>query len=149
MHGQPHIRCTNFRCRCDSYYFWFIYWRLCWMNGYEYRTLVMWWQGKTLVLEAKFVPLPSPQQLLLLLLKGTFVPAHNLKVCCGSRHIARPFYTLALDGGDWSTSRQSHYSLSRRVGRTQSLFGRFWRGEKPLPGFETRNIQPLANRYTD
>ena len=35
------------------------------------------------------------------------------------------------------------------MGRPQSLFGRFWRGEKPLPGFETRNIQPLANRYTD
>jgi len=70
-----------------------------------------------------------------------------------------PFLTSALDGGEWLTSQPGlfspreipYYQFSIGLGVHQSRSGRC--GEEknllPLPAFELRTVQPVANRYTD
>ena len=38
--------------------------------------------------------------------------------------------------------------LYRRLGRPQGQYGRVWK-ISPLPGFDSRTVQPVANRSTD
>jgi hypothetical protein len=65
------------------------------------------------------------------------------------------FLTSALDevGGqsyDPATlpPGKTRYPLYRRLGGPQGRYGRV-RKMSPLPGFELRTVQPVANRYTD
>ena len=46
---------------------------------------------------------------------------------------------------------EPRYPLNRKLGRHQSLSGRFWKRENLLhvPGFEPRNIQPAGSRFID
>ena len=67
------------------------------------------------------------------------------------------FFTLALDGGGWSTllsgrfnpGKEPQYSLHRRLGRPQSLPGevRMIENFLPLPVFETLTVR-YANHFT-
>jgi len=64
--------------------------------------------------------------------------------------------TTALEGGEGSASRPSRslplgktrYSLYRRLGGPQGRSGQV-RKISPSPGFDPRNVQPVAIRYTD
>ena len=64
--------------------------------------------------------------------------------------------TSALDGSGWSTPRPSLFTpgkktqclLYRRLGGPQGQSGQV-RKMSPLPGFDSRTVQPVASRYTD
>jgi hypothetical protein len=56
----------------------------------------------------------------------------------GQRHVP-----AALPPG-----KETRYPLYRRLGRPQGRSGRV-RKISPLPGFDTRTVQPVASRYTD
>jgi hypothetical protein len=64
--------------------------------------------------------------------------------------------TSALVCGGWSTPRpgrfthgkETHYSLYWRICGPQSRSGQV-RKISPPPGFDPRNVQPVASRYTD
>jgi hypothetical protein len=67
--------------------------------------------------------------------------------------------TSALDGGEWSASSPSRftlqgkspwYPLDKRLGRSQSLSERGSKEKRslPLPGLDPPIIQPVAQRYT-
>jgi hypothetical protein len=64
--------------------------------------------------------------------------------------------TTALEGGEWSASRpgrslppgKTRYPLYRRLGGPQGRSGQV-RKISPPPGFDLRNFQPVASRYTD
>jgi len=82
------------------------------------------------------------------------VPVHILKVHGETEVLLHQFLTLALDGGEWSTSRpgqinhaiEARYPLNKRLDGIQRPSGRF-EGETnvfPLPGFEHRTVQPVA-----
>jgi hypothetical protein len=43
---------------------------------------------------------------------------------------------------------KTRFQLYRRLGGPQGRSGRLWK-ISPLPEFEHRNFQPVANRYTD
>jgi hypothetical protein len=43
---------------------------------------------------------------------------------------------------------ETRYPLYRRLGGTQGRFGQE-RKISPLPGFDSRTVQPVARRYTD
>jgi len=72
------------------------------------------------------------------------------------RYSSTLFLTSALVGGRWSTPRSGHltpgkeirYPIYRRLGGPQGLSGRV-RKIWPSPGFDPRNVSPLASRYTD
>jgi hypothetical protein len=64
--------------------------------------------------------------------------------------------TSALEGGGWSAPRpgrftpgkDTRYPLYRRLGGPQGRSGRMGKISPP-PGFDPRNVQPVASRYTD
>jgi hypothetical protein len=71
----------------------------------------------------------------------------------GVEVLLHPFLTLALDGGEWSTSHPVHltlwkqpwYALNERLGESRNQSGRF--GEQihllSLAGFEHRTVLPV------
>jgi hypothetical protein len=66
--------------------------------------------------------------------------------------IEQLFFNLSARWGGWSTPRSGRfiprYPLYRRLGGPQGRFG--WvREVSPPPGFDPRNCQPVASRYTD
>jgi len=66
-----------------------------------------------------------------------------------------PFLTAALEGGEGSASLpgrslppgNSRYTLYRRLGGPQGRSGQVRETSLPL-GFDSRNVQPVASRYT-
>jgi hypothetical protein len=72
----------------------------------------------------------------------------------GSRGIALPFMTTALEGGERSASCPDHflplgktqYPLYRKLGGPQGRSGQV-RKISPPPGFNPWTIQPVASRY--
>jgi hypothetical protein len=65
------------------------------------------------------------------------------------------YLTSALDRGGWSTPRPGRftpgktlYPMYRRMVGPQSRSGHV-RKIFPPPGFDLRNVQPVASRYTD
>ena len=60
-------------------------------------------------------------------------------------------FTLSLTSGLDGVGGQRHateYPLYRRLGGPQGLSGRVWK-ISPLPGFNSRTVQPVTIRYTD
>ena len=57
---------------------------------------------------------------------------------CGQRHAP----------GRFTPGKMTQYPLYRRLGGTQGQSGRV-RKTSPAPGFDPRNVQPVASRYTD
>ena len=80
----------------------------------------------------------------------------GLTVPRGSRSIALPFMTTALEGGEGSASGpgrsfppgKTRYPLYRRLCGPQGRSGQV-RKNSPPPGFDPRTVQPVASRYTD
>jgi hypothetical protein len=80
------------------------------------------------------------------------MPVHNMKTYRGSRGIV-PLLTPAPDGGEWLTLRPDHFTakkelrfpLNRWLNRRASpdIFLK-QKNLLPLPGFETRIVQPVA-----
>jgi len=74
----------------------------------------------------------------------------------GSGGIALLFHDDGTKGGEGSASRpgrslppgKTRYSLHRRLGGPQGRSGQV-RKISPPPGFDSRTVQPVANRYTD
>ena len=74
----------------------------------------------------------------------------------GSRVIALPFMTMALEGGEGSASRpgrslppgKTRYSLYSTLDGPQGRSGEVWKISPP-PGLDSRTVQPVASRYTD
>ena len=64
--------------------------------------------------------------------------------------------TTALDGSEGSASRpgrslppgKTRYPLYWRLGGSQGWSGQVWKISPP-PGFDPRNVQPVASRYAD
>jgi hypothetical protein len=73
----------------------------------------------------------------------------------GSRGIAPPFHTSALDGGEWSASRPCRFTNGERAPGTHWIGGwvesvwTLWREKSCTAGNRTRAVQPAAHRYTD
>jgi hypothetical protein len=68
----------------------------------------------------------------------------------GSGCIARPFLTLALDGGEWSASRPCRFTSGETAPCTHRIGD--WVGPRAgldTTGNRTRTVQPVARRYTD
>jgi hypothetical protein len=81
------------------------------------------------------------------------------------RHVVRaevsfhPFSTSALDGSKWSTSNPGLFACRERItvpteqedgwAPESSMDGLIIEFISPFPGFESRNVQPVASRYTD
>jgi hypothetical protein len=59
------------------------------------------------------------------------------------------FLASALRPRRFTLEKELRHSLKRRLGRSQSRYGRFWRRGSllPLPGFESRAVQTVASRY--
>ena len=86
--------------------------------------------------------------------KGKVVPVHAIRVHSEMEVQLHSFLTLALDGGQWSTSwqgrlnpsKETRYLSNRSLCGPQHQSGRF--GEQknlfPLTGFEPRIVQPAA-----
>jgi hypothetical protein len=53
--------------------------------------------------------------------------------------------------GQLNLGKEPQYTLNRRLGGPHSRSGRLWRRTNfsPRPGYEPRNVQPAASRYTD
>jgi len=74
----------------------------------------------------------------------------------GSRGIALLFLDHGTRRGERSASRpdislpagKTRYPLYRRLGGPQGRSGQVWKISPP-PGFDPRNVQPVASRYTD
>jgi hypothetical protein len=74
----------------------------------------------------------------------------------GSRSISTISLTSALDEGGWSTptpgrftpGKETRYPLCTRLGGSQDRSERVWK-MSAVPEFDSRNVQPVASRYTD
>jgi hypothetical protein len=83
--------------------------------------------------------------------RGTFIIILEVKVkdslyspkAQGGVEVGSTFsLTSALDGGGWLAPRPGRFTPG--MGRSELM-----RKLSPLPGFDTRTVQTVANRYTD
>src|SRR5215510_12789763 len=84
------------------------------------------------------------------------VEVHSTTVHEGQESVQRYSFTLSLtpvlDVGGWSKLRPGRFTPGNNRGPIVQEVTWFWDGEEnivPPPGFETRNVQHVASRYTD
>ena len=96
------------------------------------------------------------------MVKVKVTPVQALRLCTGptahrgSRGIALPFMTMAIEGGEGSAlcpgcslpPGKTQYPLYRRLGGPQCRSGQVQKISPP-PGFDPRTVQAVASRYTD
>jgi hypothetical protein len=79
-----------------------------------------------------------------------------MKTYGGSGSIAPPFFTWALDGGEWSASRPRRFTprgsapgTHRRLGEPRANLDAVEKKKSCTAVNRTRAVQPVARRYTD
>ena len=86
--------------------------------------------------------------------KVNFTLKQHIKAPKGSTGTAVPFFTLALDGSEWLTSRPAHFIpgndpviIVQKNGWGPGPSGRVWEISS-TPGFDPQTIHSVVSRYT-